>query len=48
MLLCMKHGKIAKKLPREGPRETVITNDREDAEERDMQVELEGVDTDGK
>lgn len=53
MLFCIKYStKIAKKLPREGNKaglkESIIMNEREDAEERDMQPELEGIDTDGK
>lgn len=53
MLLCMKHStKGAKKLLKDGNKtglkESIIMIDREDAEERDMLLELEGIDTDGK
>lgn len=51
MLLCIKYStKVAKKLPRDGNKaglkESTIMNEREDAEERDMLLELEGIDTD--
>lgn len=53
ILLCMKYStKGTKKLPRDanktGLKESIITIDREDVEERDMLLELEGIDTDGK
>lgn len=53
MLLCIKHStKIAKKLPRDVNKnvlkESIIINNREDAEEHDILLELEGIDTDGK
>lgn len=53
MLLCMKYStKGTKKLPKDGNKmglkESIATIDREDVEERDMLLELEGIDTDGK
>ncbi|XP_025265806.1 ERC protein 2 isoform X2 [Camponotus floridanus] len=53
ILLCVKLStKSTKKLPRDanktGLKESIITIDREDVEERDMLLELEGIDTDGK
>lgn len=53
MLLSIKYStKIAKKLPREGNKvglkESIIMNEKEDAEEHDMQPEFEEIDTDGK
>lgn len=53
ILLCVKLStKGTKKLPRDanklGLKESIITIDREDMEERDMLLELEGIDTDGK
>ncbi|CAL1687248.1 unnamed protein product [Lasius platythorax] len=51
MLLCIKHStKIARKLPRDVNKnvlkESIIINNREDAEEHDILLELEGIDTD--
>jgi len=50
MLLCFKYsGKGAKKLVKEGnKKESMIINDKEDIEERDMLAEIEGMDIDGK
>lgn len=51
MLLCVKHsikGVVKKPVKDGNKKELIITNDKEDIEERDALTEIERMDTDGK